>query len=329
MISQYNSHYSQTCHLLVMFVWYNIIRGDYMQENRLFKIVYYLLDKGKSTASELAEKFEVSIRTIYRDLDAISAAGIPIYATQGKGGGISLLQDYVLDKSLLSDHEKEKILMALQGIIATDDTKASELLSKLGGLFQSKITSWIEVDFSDWVKNTPNQDVFNTIKRAIFTKNRILFSYFGSNGSFSKRTIEPIKLVFKSKDWYLCGFCLLKNDFRFFKLTRIKELEVLTETFTREVSQIPKIETTIKNDRTIPVKLKFAPQVAFRVYDEFTDNTTEDNQGNLYVCIDLPDNEILYSYLFSFGNNVEVIEPDYVRNRMKDKLLLMLKKYET
>lgn len=300
-----------------------------MQESRLFKIVYYLLDKGKSTAPELAEKFEVSIRTIYRDLDAISAAGIPIYATQGKGGGISLLQDYILDKSLLSDQEKEKILMALQGIIATEDTKADELLSKLGGIFQTKIQDWIEVDFSDWIKNTPNQDVFNTIKGAIFTKNTIKFSHFGSNGSFSKRTVEPIKLVFKSKDWYLYGFCLLKNDFRFFKLTRIKDLEVLAETFTRDVPHIPKIETTIKNERTISVKLKFAPQVAFRIYDEFTDNVTEDNQGNLYVYIDLPDNEVMYSYLFSFGNSVEVIEPDYVRDRMKNRLLLMLKKYET
>lgn len=300
-----------------------------MQESRLFKIVYYLLDKGKSTAPELAEKFEVSIRTIYRDLDAISAAGIPIYATQGKGGGISLLQDYILDKSLLSDQEKEKILMALQGIIATEDTKADELLSKLGGIFQTKIQDWIEVDFSDWIKNTPNQDVFNTIKGAIFTKNTIKFSYFGSNGSFSKRTVEPIKLVFKSKDWYLYGFCLLKNDFRFFKLTRIKDLEVLAETFTRDIPHIPKIETTIKNERTISVKLKFAPQVAFRIYDEFTDNVTEDNQGNLYVYIDLPDNEVMYSYLFSFGNSVEVIEPDYVRDRMKNRLLLMLKKYET
>lgn len=300
-----------------------------MQESRLFKIVYYLLDKGKSTAPELAEKFEVSIRTIYRDLDAISAAGIPIYAMQGKGGGISLLQDYILDKSLLSDQEKEKILMALQGIIATEDTKADELLSKLGGIFQTKIPDWIEVDFSDWIKNTPNQDVFNIIKGAIFTKNTIVLSYFGSNGNFSKRTVEPIKLVFKSKDWYLYGFCLVKNDFRFFKLTRIKGLEVLTETFTREISHIPKIETTIKNERTISVKLKFAPQVAFRIYDEFTDNVTEDNQGNLYVCIDLPDTETMYSYLFSFENNVEVIEPDYVRERMKNRLLLMLKKYET
>lgn len=268
-----------------------------MQEHRLFKIVYYLLEKGKTTAPELAERFEVSIRTIYRDLDTISASGIPIYATQGKGGGISLLPDFVLDKSLLSEQEKEQILMALQGITATGDIKADDLLAKLGRLFQSKTTNWIEVDFSYWLKNTPKtpkEDVFNTLKEAIFNRRVVQFSYFGSNGVFSNRTVEPIKLVFKGQDWYLCGFCRLRNDFRFFKLTRMKELEIFAETFVREAVNIPKLEMTIKAERTIPVKLKFVPQIAYRVYDEFTDNVTEDKQGNLYVCVDMPDCEMLY-----------------------------------
>lgn len=300
-----------------------------MQENRFFKIVYYLLEKGKSTAPELAERFEVSIRTIYRDIDAISAAGIPIYATQGKGGGISLLQNYVLDRSILSDQEKEKILMALQGLIATEDKKADELLSKLGGLFQSKISNWIEVDFSDWVSNTHKQDTFNAIKEAIFNRHIITFSYYGSSGKRVNRTVEPIKLIFKSKDWYLCGYCLLRNDFRFFKLTRIRKIEVLPGTFTREASNIPQIKTAISNEQTIPVKLKFNPQAAFRVYDEFPDRITEDSDGNLYVTIDLPDNEVMYSYLFSFGNSVEVIEPKIVRDNIKNILYLMLNKYDT
>lgn len=117
-----------------------------MQESRLFRIVYYLLDKGKSTAPELAEKFEVSVRTIYRDIDIISSMGIPVYAMQGKGGGITLLDNFVLDKSLLSAKEKEQILMALQGIIATEQNNADELLTKSGSLFQAKNTNWIEVD---------------------------------------------------------------------------------------------------------------------------------------------------------------------------------------
>ena len=113
-----------------------------MQVNRLFHIVYYLLENGTCTAPELAEKFEVSVRTIYRDLDTLSAAGIPIYATQGKGGGISLLSDFILEKSLLSEKEKEQILMSLQGISATEGESTDKLCSKLSALFQVKNTEW-------------------------------------------------------------------------------------------------------------------------------------------------------------------------------------------
>lgn len=107
-----------------------------MEQGRLFKIVYHLLDKGRATAPSLAEKFEVSVRTIYRDLDAISAAGIPIYTVQGKGGGIFILPEFVLEKSLLTPQEKEQILMALQGLAAAEDSRTDELLTKLGGLFR-------------------------------------------------------------------------------------------------------------------------------------------------------------------------------------------------
>ena len=300
-----------------------------MEQSRLFKIVYHLLEKGKSTAPELAKKFEVSIRTIYRDLDTISAAGVPIYATQGRGGGIFIMSDFVLNKSLLSEQEKEQILMALQGISATEYNQTDELLIKLGGLFQSKVTNWIEVDFSEWYKNTPNYNVFNLIKNAIFNQNMITFSYFAQEGNYSNRTVEPIKMIFKNKDWYLYGFCLLRNDFRFFKLTRIKDLEISSDTFRRAVENIPKVETVIKNKNFIHAKLKFSPKVAFRVYDEFTDDVSKDNQGNLYVNIDLPDNETLFSYILSFGDNIEILEPDYLRHSMKEKLALMLEKYIT
>lgn len=300
-----------------------------MQESRLFRIVYYLLEKGKSTAPELSEKFEVSIRTIYRDIDIISSIGIPIYATQGKGGGISILDNFVMDKSLLSAAEREQILMALQGITATAGKNSDELLIKLGGLFRTKASNWIEVDFSNWVQNKPKQDIFNCIKQAIFNKQIISFFYFGSNKESAKRTVEPIKLLFKSKDWYLYGFCLLRNDFRLFKLTRIKELEALSETFIQRLSDETKISKIIKNEQLISVKLKFDKAAAFRVYDEFVDNVTEDKSGNLYVQTDLPDNHVLYSYLFSFADCVEVIEPEYIRQRLRKKLIEMQKKYET
>lgn len=180
-----------------------------MQDSRWFRIVYILLDTGKCTASELAEKLEVSVRTIYRDLDALSAAGIPVYATQGKGGGVSLLPEYVLDNVLLSGEEKEKILMALQDLSVADET-AGELLVKLGALFQTRAADWIEVDFSDWKKSARDQDGFNAIKTAIFKKVLVTFSYFGSSGGYTQRTVEPLKLVSKARigiytDFAGCG----------------------------------------------------------------------------------------------------------------------------
>lgn len=300
-----------------------------MQESRLFRIVYYLLDKGKSTAPELAEKFEVSVRTIYRDIDIISSMGIPVYAMQGKGGGITLIDNFVLDKSLLSTREKEQILMALQGIIATEPNNSDELLTKLGSLFQTKNTNWIEVDFSNWVKRNPGQDIFQLIKSAIFSRNVISFQYFSSNRESTKRRVEPLKLVFKSKDWYLYGFCLMRNDYRFFKLTRIREMEIQAEVYSREIPSTCSIGKQMDIQNAIAVTLKFDQDMAFRVYDEFAEGVTEDNQGNLYVRTNLPDSDILYSYLFSFADSVEIVEPENIREQVKNKLAAMQKKCVT
>lgn len=300
-----------------------------MQESRLFKIVYHLVNKGISTAPELAEKFEVSVRTIYRDIDALSSAGIPIYAMQGKGGGIAIADDFVLDKSLLSAKEKEQVLMALQGLTVVEEKNTGELLTKLGSLFQTKNTNWIEVDFSNWVKGNENQTVFEEIKKAVFGKNIMQFLYFGSSQNVTERSVVPLKLVFKSKAWYLYGYCLQRNDYRFFKLTRMKQIQIQDERYSGDI-EVPQV--VIKQtgaEATVRVTLRFDKNMAFRVYDEFTDDVTEDESGYLYVHTLLPDNEMLYSYLFSFSDSVEILEPLYMRERLKEKLENMLKRYIT
>lgn len=300
-----------------------------MQESRLFKIVYYLLDKGKATASELSEKFEVSTRTIYRDIEVISSVGIPIYAIQEKGGGITILEDFALDKYLLSTQEKEQILMALQGIIVTDRNNSGELLSKLASLFQTKNTNWIEIDFSNLIKRGADPNIFNYIKEAIFKKNIIFIQYFGNNREIAQRKVAPLKLVFKSRDWYLYGYCLLRNDYRCFKLSRVKDIEVLSDIYSSEFIIPTVVVKQMEIENTIPVFLKFEKEMAFRVYDEFTEDVTEDKQGNLYVKTNLPGNDMLYSYILSFGNYVEVLEPIEIREQVKKELCNMLKKYET
>lgn len=164
-----------------------------MKDNRLFKILYYILEKGKVTANELADKFEVSVRTIYRDIDSISSAGIPIYALQGKGGGIEIAEDFVLSKSLLSENEKQQIMSALQGLDNTTKQSENELLTKLSALFKMKNTSWIEVDFNNWQNNKLYEKTFDDIKSAILSKNIISFTYFSSNEEETSRSVKPVR----------------------------------------------------------------------------------------------------------------------------------------
>lgn len=299
-----------------------------MKESRLFRILYYLLQHKKATAPELAEEFEVSVRTIYRDIDYISSAGVPIYATQGKDGGIAILDSFTLDKSMLSEIEKEQILTALEALIATDGKTTDELLIKLKTLFQMQTTNWIEVDFSDWFQEKPAQNIFNDIKKAILDRCVISFEYFNHQGNHVFRHIQPLKLLFKGKAWYVYGFCLLRNEYRFFKLTRIKHLNITEKKFLPKES-IAKLDTTIKKEETVEVTLKFNKHMAFRVYDEFASESIIDTNGYLYVTMLLPNNDTLYSYVLSFENHVEIVKPQEIRDNMKCRLKKIQEKYIT
>lgn len=296
-----------------------------MRDSRLFRILYYVLEKGKVTANELSEKFEVSVRTIYRDIDVISSAGIPIYATQGKGGGIEIADDFVLKKSLLSEKEQEQILVALKGLEGINKQYENELLTKLSAFFKIKNTNWIEVDFTNWQRGNEYDELFNDIKSAIINKNIIRFTYFSSNEKETSREVKPIRLLFKGWDWYVYTFCLLRNEFRYFKLSRIRDLKILDENFEDSYEDVVLIKKMEYKD-TVHVKLKFDRKVAFRVYDEMGD-IKEDENGNLYAEIELPNDYNLYNYIFSFGESIEVLAPIEIRNKIRDKINKMSKKY--
>jgi predicted DNA-binding transcriptional regulator YafY len=299
-----------------------------MKDNRLFRILYYILEKGKVTANELADKFEVSVRTIYRDIDSISSAGIPIYALQGKGGGIEIAEDFVLSKSLLSENEKQQIMSALQGLDNTTIQRENELLTKLSALFKMKNTSWIEVDFNNWQNNKMYEKTFNDIKSAILSKNIISFTYFSSNEKETDRSVKPVRLLFKSQDWYLYALCLLRNDFRYFKLSRIKNLEIHTEKFDDNFEDAI-LKKEMPHENTVHIKVKFDRKVAFRVYDELNGEIIEDDEGNLYAEIEIPNDYNLYNYIFSFGDGAEVLEPKEIRMQIKEMINKMAEKYIT
>ena len=296
-----------------------------MKDNRLFRILYYILEKEKVTANELADKFEVSVRTIYRDIDSISSVGVPIFTTQGKGGGIKIDNEFILNKSLFDTNEKEQIIAALQGLEKTNEAYKSELITKLSALFKIKNSNWIEIDFTSWGSNNTYQDLFNALKTTIINKNIISFSYNSSKAEKINRRVKPIRLLFKEQDWYLYAFCLLRNDFRYFKLSRMKDLEVLAINYEDNFENIV-LKREIKYENTVNIKLKFNKSVAFRVYDEFK-AIVEDKKGNLYVEMKIPNNYKLYNYIFSFGANVEILEPKEIRNQLKNMINKIAKKY--
>lgn len=291
--------------------------------NRLFEILYILLQKKKVTAKELAEKFEVSTRTIYRDIEVLSSANIPIYMSKGKDGGISILEEYVLNKSILSEEEQNQILFALQSLEKMNGQTEKDVLEKMSTIFNKKVTDWIKIDFSSW--SPSNENTFQIIKSAILNKQLIEFTYYNSTGEKNSRIVEPLQIWFKDKSWYLISYCRLKKDYRFFKLTRMKEVKLLEEHFEREMPEQNEEKKEIKN---ILLELEISKEMAFRVYDEFDSNEiTKKDDGNFIVKVEFPENEWVYSFVLSFGEYVKVLCPEYAKNIVKQKLQNTLKNY--
>ena len=298
-----------------------------MQESRLFKIVYHLLDKGQATAPELAEKFEVSVRTIYRDIDALSGAGIPIYAEAGRNGGIHLMNHFVLDKAVLSEEEKQEILTALQSINYTQNISSSPILQKLSAIFNLSSENWLEVDFSRWGNKGTDNEKFELLKSAVIHQKCVQITYANSYGTISKRIVQPLKMSYKSMSWYVKAYCTEKQDYRIFKLTRIMDLEVLTDGFCKR--SFPEIDESLGQTYNTIV-LCFPQNMSYRVYDEF-DKTmvSEQENGDLIVSVEMPEDKWLIGYLLSFGTQVDIIEPAYLKKIVAEQAKKIYEKYKS
>lgn len=299
-----------------------------MQINRLFELLYLLLNKKKMTARQLAERFEVSTRTIYRDIETLSSAGIPIYATKGKDGGISLMENFVFQSSLLSAEEQKNILASLKGLQVLNYPDAQKITEKLENLFCRKNQDWIEVDFSYWGSSEKDKKKFEQLKESVIKSKVVKIVYCNSSGESAERMIEPLKLYFKSSSWYLSAYCRKQNSLRMFKITRIRSYELLQETFE------PKMEPKIENDYThwgnevTQLKFWIHKSMAFRVYDEFEEQEIQKlEDGNFIITASYFIDDWILGYLLSFGQYLELLEPKEVRGQFYENLKTLLKKY--
>lgn len=301
-----------------------------MKVDRLVSIIMILLDKERIGAQELADMFEVSPRTIYRDIDAINMAGIPVRGASGVGGGFEIMQKYKVDNMVFSASDLSALLMGLFSL--SNMVRGDELvhaIAKVKSFIPADRVKDIElkvnqicIDLSPWMGNNNIQPYLEIIKAAL-QKNKLLsFEYIAHHGNKTARTVEPYQLVLKSSHWYLQGYCHKRNDFRLFKLSRMSNLQIQVETFIPRDYKKPTLELAgILETMQTRIKIRIHNSIMDRVLDYCTYEDFLPDGGEYYI-VSFPfiENEYWYNILFSFGDKCECIEPLYIRAEIKRRI---------
>ena len=301
-----------------------------MKVDRLVSIIMILLDKKRIGAQELADIFEVSPRTIYRDIDAINMAGIPVRGASGVGGGFEIMQEYKVDKKVFSTADLSALLMglsSLSGMIRGDELVHA--LAKVKSFIPADRAKEIElkanqicIDLSPWMGNRNIQPYLETIQSALQENKLLSFEYIAHHGNKTARTAEPYQLVLKGNHWYLQGYCRVRSDFRLFRLSRMSNLQMKEEIFAPRDYQKPQLDfDSILETMQTKIKIRIHRSVMDRVLD-FCTYEDFSPDGNEYYIVNFPyiDNEYHYDILLSFGDKCECLEPLHVREKMKRRI---------
>ena len=282
-----------------------------MKTDRLIGILSILLQKEKTTAPELAEKFEVSRRTINRDIEDLCKAGIPIRTAQGTGGGICIMDGYCLDRTILTSKDMQMILAGLRSL---DSVSGSRYYSQLMEKIQSGSSKFIRgkdfmlIDLSSWYKDSLAPKI-EVLQNAIENRHIIQFRYYAPSGE-SNRGIEPYYLVFRWSSWYVWGWCSEREDYRLFKLNRMDCVVETDQEFLCRDVPMPDLSTEKIFPGGIKVKALFTQDMKWRLVEEFGSNCfTETDDGKLLFSADYTDMDNLVTWLMTFGTKVKVLEP--------------------
>lgn len=298
-----------------------------MKIDRLIGILSVLLQEEKTTAPELAERFEVSKRTINRDIEDLCKAGIPVRTAQGAGGGISIMDGYRMDRTILTSKDMQMILAGLRSL---DSVSGSSYYSQLMEKIQAGSSEFITgrdsilIDLSSWYRESLAPKI-ETIQDAIGNRHLIRFRYYAPSGE-SDRTVEPYYLVFRWSNWYLWGWCLKRKVFRMFKLNRMDGVQKTEKIFECRDATMPDLSNEKIFPGGIKVKALFEPDQKWRLVEEFGPSCfTETDDGRLLFTADYTDMENLITWILTFGDKVEVLETKEARK----KIALMVQKMTT
>lgn len=295
-----------------------------MKLDRLLAITMMLINNDIVTAKDLADKFEVSIRTIYRDLEILGTAGIPVISYQGVNGGFGIMEGFKIEKGLLNNHDIESISAILKGMSSIFDDKSYDYtLDKIKTFSLTKDKTNLIMDF----KTRDNEDnikkILKLIREGIESKKVISFTYTNTSGEKLSRSAEPLTLVLKYNNWYLYAFCRNKNDYRIFKVSRIRDLILTEEICNVSRDKIDELNFDINLDKKINfnlVELKFNPKVSAKALDAFRKGEISYSEDGYLIIKEIcPEVEGFFNRILSFGREVEIIAPPHLRSIIKQK----------
>lgn len=290
-----------------------------MRIDRLIGILTILLQKEQVTAPELAEKFEVSRRTINRDIEELCKAGIPVVTIQGQGGGIAIMDGFKMDRTLFTNKEMQDILAGLRSLDSVNGTnRYVQLMEKLsaGSSDFMRGNQSVLIDLSSWYKNALAAKI-EVIRNAIDQKQELDFYYYSPRGE-STRQIEPYYLIFQWSDWYVRGWCKKREDFRLFKLNRMEEINANGHTYGGRECPLPDLRDVKVFPGGIEIKALFQPECKWKLVEEYGPWCyVEQEDGRLLFQSNYANKDYLFGWLFSFRDKVEIIEPEEIRREMK------------
>jgi predicted DNA-binding transcriptional regulator YafY len=248
---------------------------------------------------------------------------VPVYTNKGRGGGVALLENYTFYKAMVTEQERDGLLLALKTLQATRYPDIDGIIDKIGALFKDAAAEdWVHVDFSPWGSGPNDNNKFTNARKAILESRVISFDYISAEGVKTRRSLEPMQLVFKGQAWYLWGYCRMRRDLRTFRISRLRNLVVTGEKFQRRRFIAGERDGSSDNRvHWVTLKLKFQPEALYRLYDDYDDASLIQNADGTYeVLITLPEDDWVYGHILSFGNNVEVLEPPHIREIIREKM---------
>ena len=303
--------------------------------SRVVSIMIDLINKNKVDTSYLSDKYEVSTRTIYRDMDLLNLSGIPIVSDRGKNGGFSILEGFKIDKNVLTETEFSILLRGLQTLINNQDKEAQIVYNKLLSILENskkekiiKNSNNIIIDISPFELQKEVGQYYEKIHRAIEEKRCIKIEYYSIDKGDSTRIIEPIVLLFKSSNWYVYAFCRKKQSLRCFKLSRINDIETLEEYFEEREMNLGEFYDFFSDIEDIEIILETDEEFSKFIKEFHNVTNIEKNKDKVIVTIKYPLNNWVYSTLLGFGNRVKIISPTCVRDNIIDMINKMNKLYD-